>query len=364
MLLAQTTSQQFLPPFSTATILCLLAGCAAVALVLGWILGPANPVAQRWSLWGLRGAILLIVLVVILNPVRVDQRPGPVQRPEIFYLVDASASMQMGNPRSRWDEAVATIRAAQNVATDSPAVVKPFRFGQRLAAIERPDQIGLAAAEIPKITMASSNSSRTSKNVAPTDGDTRLQAALRQISSRFSRVPPQGIVLFSDGRVHDETGLEQIAAEFAKLKVPIHVVPVGDTGKGGDIAIAAVVAPPKVRKYTEVEVQVFVRSFGYEGQRSEVRLMELENGREGRKLASLPITLQSGYQSVSLTFRADLATRKLRVTIPALANEVSDRNNRLETELGIERTKIRVLYVEGSAQPMTAVRIGDRYQYR
>ena len=72
--------------------------------------------------------------------------------------------------------------------------------------------------------------------------------------------------------MHDETGLEQLAAEFAKLKVPIHVVPVGDTGKGGDVAIAAVVAPPRVRKFTEVEVQVFVRSFGYDGKRSEVQL--------------------------------------------------------------------------------------------
>ena len=362
MLLAASTSQ-FLPLLSPTAILGLLAGCAAAALLLGWLLGPANPVAQRWSLWGLRGAILLIVVVVILNPVKVDQLEGPKQHPEMFYLVDASASMQMGNPRSRWDQTLATIRAAHEKASDSTAVIKPFRFGQRLAAIERPDQIGLAAGEILKITPAA-NTGRTPKAVTPTDGDTRLQAALRQISSRFSRVPPQGIVLFSDGRVHDETGLEQIAAEFAKLKVPIHVVPVGDMGKGGDVAIAAVVAPPKVRKYTEVEVQVFVRSFGYEGQRSEVRLMELENGREGRKLASLPITLQSGYQSVSLSFRADLATRKLRVTIPAAPNEVSDRNNQLETEMGIERTKIRVLYVEGSAQPMTAVRVGDRYQYR
>jgi hypothetical protein len=363
MLLAASTSK-FLPLLSPMTIVCLLVGCAAAALLLGWILGPANPVARRWSLWGLRAAILLIVVVVLLNPVKVDQLEGPKQHPEIFYLVDASASMQMGNPRSRWDESLATIRAAHQKAGDSPAVIKPFRFGQRLAAIEKPDQIGLASGQKLTITPASSNNARTPKNVAPTDGDTRLLAALRQISSRFSRVPPQGIVLFSDGRVHDETGLEQIAAEFAKLKVPIHVVPVGDTGKGGDVAIAAVVAPPKVRKYTEVEVQVFVRSFGYEGQRSEVRLMELENGREGRQLASLPVTLQSGYQSVSLSFRADLNTRKLRVTIPALANEVSDRNNQLETELGIERTKIRVLYVEGSAQAMTAVRVGDRYQYR
>ena len=30
----------------------------------------------------------------------------------------------------------------------------------------------------------------------------------------------------------------------------------------------------------------------------------------------------------------------------------------------IDRTKIRVLYVEGSSQPMHAVRVGDRYQYR
>lgn len=364
MLLAASSSQ-FLPPFSGVTILCLLAGCAAVALLLGWLLGPANPVARRWSLWGLRAVILFVVVVVILNPVQVDQLPGPVQRPEIFYLVDSSASMQMGNPRSRWDQSVATIRDAHKQARKSPAVVKPFRFGQRLAAIDKPDQIGLSGGEGPTITPASAKSTtRANKPVAPTDGDTRLQAALRQISSRFSRVPPQGIVLFSDGRVHDETGLEQIAAEFAKLKVPIHVVPAGDIGKGGDIAIAAVVAPPRVRKFTEVEVQVFVRSFGYEGQRSEVRLMELVGGREGRKLASLPVTLQSGYQSVSLSFRADLATRKLRVTIPPLPNEVSDRNNLLEAEIGIERTKIRVLYVEGSGQAMTAVRVGDRYQYR
>ena len=128
-----------------------------------------------------------------------------------------------------------------------------------------------------KITAASANAAegagKNKRPIQPLDGDTRLQSALRQISSRFSRVPPQGIVVFSDGRVHDETGLEQIAAGFAKLKVPIHVVPVGDTAKGGDVAIAAVVAPPRVRKFTEVEVQVFVRSFGYDGKRSEVQLL-------------------------------------------------------------------------------------------
>ena len=130
--------------------------------------------------------------------------------------------------------------------------------------------------------------------------------------------------------------------------------------KGGDVAIAAVVAPPRVRKFTEVEVQVFVRSFGYDGKRGEVQLIDIGEGeRAGRKLASLPITLQSGYQSVALSFRTDLSTRKLRVQIPALADEVSDKNNQLSTEMAIDRTKIRVLYVEGSSQPISMLRVGD-----
>lgn len=370
------SSIQFLLPFSAGTVCGLLAAVLVGGLALSWLLGPSNPVARQRSLLGLRAVILLLIVLVIFNPVNVQELPGPVQRPEIFYLIDTSASMQMGNPHSRWDQSLGLIAAAGERTSLSAAVVKPFRFGQRLSAIDQPDQVGIgkgAAATSPNTaTKAPTAGAPTTpattpqrRPVAPNDGDTRLQAALKQISSRFGRVPPQGIVVFSDGSVHDETGLEQVAAEFAKLKVPIHVAPIGDTGKGGDVAIAAVVAPPRVRKYTEVEVQVFIRSFGYDGQRGEVRLLDIGEGeRSGRKLAAIPVTLQSGFQSVSLSFRTDLSTRKLRVEIPGLTNEVSDKNNRLDTEMAIDRTKIRVLYVEGSSEPVSTVRIGDRSQIR
>lgn len=356
-------SFQFKPPLSVGQALGLFAAVVIGGLLLRLLLGRANAVSRRWSLWALRGVIVLVVIGVLANPVRVKKIPGPVQRPELFYLLDASASMQMGNPRSRWDESLRLIQEAQKLAASSPAQPKPFRFGQRLAAIEDPSQIGLGPS--PGANPSAAPSARTFKPIGPTDGDTRMLTALRQISSRFGRVPPQGLVLFSDGRAHDEVGLEQLAAEFARLKVPIHAAPVGDITRGGDIALAAVVAPPRVRKFTEVEVQVFVRSFGYDGKRSEVQLLEIvEGNRVGRKLASLPITLQSGFQSVSLSFRTDLSTRKLRVAIPPLADEVSDRNNQVDAEMQIDRTKIRVLYVEGSPQPYTQVRVGERMQIR
>lgn len=345
-------------PLSASALVGVAVGAPLVVLLLRKLLGPANAVSQRWSLWTLRGAILLVVAVVLLNPVRVDELRGPVERPEIFYLLDTSASMQMGSPLRRWDESLEMIAAARRLAESSPAVPKPFRFGQRLAAIQN----------LPELNAQGADPAEDSDQPAPpspTDGDTRLLSALRQISSRFGRVPPLGIVVFSDGRSHDEVGVDQLAAEFARLKTPIHVVPVGDVSKGGDVAVAAVVAPQRARKFTEVEVQVFLRSFGFDGKRSEVQLLELgDRGRADRQLASLPITLQSGFQSVSLSFRTDLSTRKLRVVIPPLANEISDRNNQVDTEMAIDRTKIRVLYVEGSPQPLTQTFVNQRVQLR
>src|SRR5256885_14933979 len=104
-----------LAPLSAGAALGLIAAAAAGVLALRWMLGPANAVSRQWGLWFLRGAIVLIVAIVLLNPVRVDQLPGPVQRPEVFYLLDTSASMQMGEPRSRWEESLRMIRQAQNL---------------------------------------------------------------------------------------------------------------------------------------------------------------------------------------------------------------------------------------------------------
>jgi len=363
-ILFANSQTEFLPPLSRGTAAVVIVATLLAVLLLCKLLSPANAVSRNWGLWVLRGTILSIVIGVLANPVRIDESPGPVQRPEMFYLLDTSASMQMGSPVSRWDESLGLIGRARELAPASPALPKAFRFGQRLAAIRELPQLGTALETATDGDEAASQQRPGQLGLAPTDGDTRLLAALRQISSRFGRVPPVGIVVFSDGRAHDEAGLEGLAAEFARLKTPIHVVPVGDVTKGGDVAVAAVVAPPRARKFTEVEVQVFLRSFGFDGKRCEVQLLEVGAGdRADRQLAPpLAITLQSGFQSVSLSFRTDLSTHKLRVAVPPLAGEISDRNNRLETEMAIDRTKLRVLYVEGSSQPVTTTVVGTRNQ--
>jgi uncharacterized membrane protein len=114
-----------------------------------------------------------------------------------------------------------------------------------------------------------------------------------------------------------------------------------------------------------VDVQVFLRSFGYEGKRARLVLSALgDDGRVQREITSLPITLHKGVQPVPLTFQSDTQMRKLQFTIEPQENEISTANNHFTTDIGIDRTKIRVLYVEGNVTRIQQVQQGNTYVQR
>jgi uncharacterized membrane protein len=351
-------------------------------LVLRWRVGPAAALSRKTGLYVIRAVLIASLIVICLNPVYQTQSPGLADRPEIFYLIDSSQSMQLGAPSTRWNDAMAAIKSAGDEAKGSPVDIKLFRFGQRLLASDDFETAGLTIRQLeasrplaaPGLTSAAyaaesvspaGGKTKPKATLAPTDADTQLITALRQISSRFGHKPPAGIVLFSDGRARDESGVDEIVSQFARLKVPVHVMPTGTLGKRGDISIAAAVVPPRVRKFTDVEVQVFLRSFGFDGYRTEVVVsIPPHRGQPARKLTSVPVTLHSGFQAVTLTFRSTTESHPVHVEIAAATDEISDSNNTLNSEIAIDRTKIRVLYLEGSSQPLTATIVNGRQVIR
>ncbi len=375
-------SLSFLTPLTLIAAMAFAAMLLVAFAVLRWLSGPPAAVARRWGLFGIRAAAVVTLLMILLNPSDVSQTVGPIDRSDIFYLLDSSQSMAVGDRETRFEHATRLMREAEAATAETPhANVKRFRFGHRLAAVEEAvrgqrsevraaeqqsssSSVALTSAALTSNALASKSKS---KPLAPTDSDTQLLTALRQVSSRFGRKPPAGLVLFSDGRARDEAGVEQLAAQFARLKVPVHVVPVGDTAKGGDIAIVACVVPPRARRFAEVEVQVFLRSYGYDGRRCEVSLTapSTVEGEADRTLAPpVPVTLHDGFQSVGLSFRTDAKGRKLQVAVSTMPDEVSTTNNVFKAEVQIDRTKIRVLYIEGSAQPLQPVQTGTKYEVR
>jgi len=341
---------KILPPVSLETVFWMAALAVAILLLLRFLAGPPAAISRRLGLYTLRAALLLSILALLINPVIVEEQPGTLDLPDVFYLIDASSSMAMGTGTTRWETATAMIKGAQEEAGDrSHAHVNLFRFGQKLSAIE-PGQINLAPLAVaPKETASGAPAAKSLPPAGPTDTDTQLAGALRHLSSRFGRSLPASIVLFSDGQARDAAEVEKVAGYFARLQVPIHVAPVGDIARGGDVAIVGVVAPDRVRRFSQVDVQVFLRSFGYEGRRARLVLSALaDDGRVQREITWLPITLGRGIQSVPLTFQSDTQMRKLAFTIEPQEDEISTDNNRFLTEIGIDRTKIRVLYIEGN----------------
>lgn len=307
---------------------------AAALLVLVWVRwrgGPALARAHNWALWLFRGGALTTLVAIGLNPVHVAVTPGSVHRPEVHVLLDASQSMRLGSPEDRWHDATTLLRDAL-VRQHGHADVRVHRFGERLAPVDL-DSF-LAGTPLAR----------------PDDADTQLAAALRQLAGRLGRDAPAGLVVVSDGRVRDPDKVDEMAAVWKRMHVPVHVVPVGRAAEGGDVAIVAAVAPAKARKQAQVTIDAFLRSFGFAGQRAELQLQALdETGAVRRTLTTLPITLQDGVQPVSVAFRTEPDLKRLRLHVPPLARDLAPANNDFPLEIEIDRTKIRVLLLDGSA---------------
>lgn len=341
-----TSGIDFQSPLSRHAVIAL-----ALVIGLGWLalrvmFGPTAKLSRRAGLLALRGLVVLTLIALLLGPVQVDVTSGNARRPDVFFVVDGSTSMSIGSGASdelRYQHVHSTMATASgrmsHAANDS---VRLFRFGHRLSALETSFTEFAATAEPPR------------------DTDTRLAEALRQLSGRFGRQAPAAVVLFSDGRVRDAAAVEQLARHFGERNIPLSVCPVGDTGRGGDIAIVSAIAPERVRKFSDVPIQLFLRSFGYTGRRTEVQIVDVGPDGEGTEvLTTMPVTLRGGVQSVPLTFRSETKSRRIEVRIPEQENELTATNNRFPAEIEIDNTKIRVLYIEGGSQNLRVVRSGD-----
>ena len=323
-----------------------LAGALVVLVWAGRRAGSAVPRARHRALGLLRAGVLTVLAVIALDPVRVSVTPAPAHRPEVHILLDASQSMRLGTPTSRWEEATGLLREALRLQ-DWHADVRVYRFGERLAPID-------IAAFVP--------GGPGTELAPPTDADTHLAAALRQLAGRIGRDPPAALVVVSDGRVRDPDKMNEMTSTWQRLRVPIHVVPVGKPAEGGDVAIVAAVAPTRARKQTQVTVNVFLRSFGFSERRVELRLQALaENGTVRRTLTTLPVTLRDGVQPLTVAFRMEPDLKRLRLQVTPPVGDLSAANNDFPFEIELDRTKIRVLLLEGSDAPGLARPGGQRF---
>ncbi|MFK8112419.1 MAG: glutamine amidotransferase [Rubripirellula sp.] len=361
------TYLSWLPAFTVQGFAVMLTVCVMLWVMLRLFWGRSQ-VRGRIGLWVLRLCSIAILSLILLGPTIVDEQAGEVTRPTMMYLFDGSQSMNLGQEQTRWEESLNFVADAERSAGSShTSHCQSFRFGHRLKPLfEEPqqpesgsdaNQASLAGQRVTTISNSGESQQQEAGILPPEASDTRLGDALRQLLPQVSSKSSAGVVLLSDGRVRASESVERLAEFFGESGVPLHVVPIGQATGTGDIAVVSLVVPNRVRKYTENELQVFLRSFGFTGQRTTVRIVS--KSRIGQSststLASVPITLSGGAQSVSLTFRVNEQPEDLEIIVDPIEGELTERNNQVSTRVEIDRTKVRVLYVEsdGSSQPQS-----------
>ena len=346
---------RWLPAYSVFGLsgLLLLSVVIAICVRLVWGRGM---IGRHWAIWFLRCASISLIVAILFGPTWVEQTEPLVSRPKMLFLFDGSSSMKLGAETSRWQDALAFVeKGFENTRENASSDCQSFRFGHRLGPLSPTTAMhssNNASGSKAMLTPVGSKSSQYSAASvpAPEATDTRLADALRELLSRMDARDTAGVVLLSDGRVRGSESVEQLASLLGKRNIPIHVVPVGNSTGTGDVAIVSMVTQPSVRKYTENEIQVFLRSFGMAGKNTTVRILDADELPDNApSIASVPIVLTGNAQSVSLIYNIADQPRNFRIIVDPIEGELTSRNNDISVKIGIDRTRVRVLYVEGSA---------------
>jgi len=284
--------------------------------------------ARSKVLLALRGLALGVLVLILLNPVQVNETSYRGPEPAAIFLLDESRSMSLEKPASRAQAVDRLIRSAEALIPGEkrPAIQK-FGFGRDLVALSGPANDRRAAAD-----------------------ETRLTSALEQLPTRFGASLPFAVFVFSDGRSTEPDSLEPTARAFRELGVPVHVVPVGDERISGDVAVQDIDAPRDAPPGTRVPIRVTLRSRGHDGERTELKIRSAANPQED-PLATLPVTLTGGEQAHDLVIETDRARGPLTMEVSLLPHESIAANNTVPFEIMRREPKLRVIYMEGTAPP-------------
>lgn len=280
-----------LPWAAIATLAALSALVVAVALWRG---------LKGWWLRALAAAALLVALA---DPSLRDEDRAPVADIAVV-VVDDSASNQL---------------------EDRPA--------QAAAALDGVE------AELARIGQGQPLETRVVHVADAGDGGTQLLGALAEATAELPSERVAGAILITDGQVHD-------APALADYPGPVHVLL---TGRAADWDRRVVVetAPAFAIVDEPVSLRLRVEDLGAAPEAAgEVDLFIALDGGEPRRITApinrsvtIPMTIARGGQNV------------VEISTPAVAGELTDRNNAAIVTINGVRDRLRVLLVSGEPYP-------------
>lgn len=273
-----------------------------------------------------RGLVLLIVGLLLLNPVRVESTQKAEGDTPIFVMVDTSHSMSIPDERGK-----PRIEAVRKALFD-PQVAAALANGHR------PKYFEFAKAPIAK------DADTLAKPAPAQGGQTYIGESIANVVSAAGAAKSGAILLVSDGRDTGDISAAEVARQAKTRGFPVFTVCVGKETKTRDLSVMMnrpqVFTSPK----QETVLGADLIATGLENVSTSVRLL-----REGKQVAEKTVTLlPGGHTEVSFTTKeADKGTYRYSVEVSPTGGELTVANNRATSLLTVGNATTQVLVLEG-----------------
>jgi len=272
-----------------------LAALGAIAVVL-FILALLRGARGVW--W--RGLALALVFLVLGNPSVMQEQREPI-KDTVLVVTDRTPSEKIGKRPALVDSAMDNIRKQLEALPD----VEPVYL-----------------------------------TVEAQDDETRLWTAMREAVLEQEENALAGVILVTDGQVHDAPA-PPLEDERLK-KLPIHTVYTGAEDEK-DISVIVTQAPRYALTGDEVTVTVRVDAQGYA--KAETEKLRLEVMQDGEPTGVFPVVTG---EERNIRFKLDHAgDTVVSFTIPRLEGELTAANNTAFSIIRAVRDRLRVLLVSG-----------------
>lgn len=309
-----------------------------------------SSVGRRMILFGIRSAIVVLVLLSALNW---NIETKKFRKPTIVFLFDDSASLQHLDEVDNPKEILARL---QELKTDLPSRLNLFKLSMsdqtdRLDSIL--EQFEIAAYTFgqdftPLGSSASLGADRSIVDWAQAlkgeEADSNLNVAIKKIVSSGGQ-PPIAIVAFSDGIASDGNELA-LAKKYALAEsVPIFFVGLGQQKPARDISVEQVAVNKNVFVNDLVEFEIMLSANGLNGQKTRITLSETNSN---KTISEKEVSIRSDRFRSPVRFRTRTSqSGQVEYSIEAkpVEQEFDKANNKKNVTINVKDDQIRVLLV-------------------
>ncbi|TKG93801.1 hypothetical protein EYV94_16285 [Puteibacter caeruleilacunae] len=311
---------QYNPQIPISLILIMIAAALLLTSFAVWKSSKIKRQNQKIMLIAIRAVVIIILGIILLNPVRTEQKKQTKKAKHDVILLDGSTSMNIETPQSRLE-----------------------LLKEELASVSLPFKKDVSIYQFDTIARNIDTISSWDK-IAATGDKSNLAKSIRQVVQQEGIDEVRNLIICSDGRLDDKEELNQTIALARRNEIPISVMGIGKEVNLFNVSIKSCQVDQSAGPNTNLPVNLYLECKGSSQQSYQVKITDSK----GKLKDQYTGTLRDGIIPHQLKLNTGRQSEHYKLQVVPLDEELTAADNQIEFDVAVSDPRIRVLYMEGT----------------